>query len=38
VDANPDISVAANEAVTMGLVYAATGVEGLTLLAVFRPT
>ena len=38
VDANPDISVAANEAVTMGAVYAVTGVEGLTLLAVFRPT
>jgi len=37
-DSNPDIAVAVDEAVTMGLVFAVAGVEGLTLSALFRPS
>jgi hypothetical protein len=36
-DLNPNISLAANEVVTMGFVYAVAGGKGLTLSADFRP-
>lgn len=37
VDTNPGITLAANDCITMGVVYTATGAEGVTLVAVFQP-
>ena len=38
VDANPGVTIAADDIVTMGIDYIAATIQGVTLVAIFRPT